>query len=302
MKAKLQVFISSTNEDLKEERDAAIRAIREAGHIPGGMEFFKSGKPQMETIRKWIDESDIYVLILGGRYGSIETSSNKSYTELEYQYAVSKNKPLFVIVLSKTYLYTKASQNEMVISDLNNEQYMAFKEYVLSNKVVDIVNNVAEIKSSILKNLNDIQEDYNLRGWVKLDSIVEPFNITYYPVDTDIIWTMNNNRIYPPRFQNIYAVRNNTKGYFIICVSDTPLKDRVNRIQFPTWTVLANQTDIVGDWKINKKCSGLIYNDFVVYQVNISDYRGIRGNYATDIYTYDDNNNYIKHATLIIDI
>lgn len=69
MDKKLQVFISSTFVDLKEERQAAVQAILKAGHIPAGMELFTAGdKSQMETITRWIDESDIYMLILGGRY------------------------------------------------------------------------------------------------------------------------------------------------------------------------------------------------------------------------------------------
>ena len=67
MDKKLQVFVSSTYTDLIEERQAAVQAILDAGHIPAGMELFKAGKSQMNTIRKWIDESDIYILILGGR-------------------------------------------------------------------------------------------------------------------------------------------------------------------------------------------------------------------------------------------
>ena len=37
------------------------------------MELFAAGdKSQLETIHRWIDESDIYMLILGGRYGSVD--------------------------------------------------------------------------------------------------------------------------------------------------------------------------------------------------------------------------------------
>ena len=79
MDKKLQIFISSTYIDLKEERQAAVQAILKAGHIPAGMELFTAGdKSQMETIKRWIDESDIYMLILGGRYGSIEPTTSLS--------------------------------------------------------------------------------------------------------------------------------------------------------------------------------------------------------------------------------
>ena len=43
MNKKIQVFISSTYTDLIEERQAAVEAILDAGHIPAGMELFKAG-------------------------------------------------------------------------------------------------------------------------------------------------------------------------------------------------------------------------------------------------------------------
>jgi hypothetical protein len=42
-KRRLQVFISSTFLDLKEERQAAVEAVLRAGHIPAGMELFSAG-------------------------------------------------------------------------------------------------------------------------------------------------------------------------------------------------------------------------------------------------------------------
>lgn len=107
MDKKLQVFVSSTYTDLIEERQAAVEAILDAGHIPAGMELFKAGKSQMETIYKWIDESDVYILILGGRYGTVEKKSGQSYIQLEYEYALSKNMPVFSIVLSERFLEKK---------------------------------------------------------------------------------------------------------------------------------------------------------------------------------------------------
>ena len=80
---RLQVFVSSTFTDLIHERQAAVEAILVSGNFPAGMELFTSGdESQMDAIKQWIDESDIYMLILGGRYGSIEPKSGKSYTHL----------------------------------------------------------------------------------------------------------------------------------------------------------------------------------------------------------------------------
>ncbi|WWL46005.1 DUF4062 domain-containing protein [Pseudomonas parakoreensis] len=108
MKRKLQIFVSSTFSDLISERQAAVSAILKSGHIPAGMELFTAGdQSQMDTIKKWIDESDVYMLILGGRYGSIEPKSGISYTELEYNYAIEQGKPLFAVVITEPSLEEK---------------------------------------------------------------------------------------------------------------------------------------------------------------------------------------------------
>lgn len=53
---KLQIFVSSTFLDMKEERQAAVESILEAGHIPAGMELFNSSdQTQWEVIQRWIE-------------------------------------------------------------------------------------------------------------------------------------------------------------------------------------------------------------------------------------------------------
>jgi len=65
------------------------------------MELFSAGdESQLDAIKRWILESDIYLLILGARYGSLQPHSGLSYTEIEYDYAVANNKPHFALVLS----------------------------------------------------------------------------------------------------------------------------------------------------------------------------------------------------------
>lgn len=172
MDKKLQVFVSSTYTDLIEERQAAVEAILDAGHIPAGMELFKAGKSQMKTIRKWIDESDVYMLILGGRYGSIEKESGLSYTELEYRYALSKDMPVFAIVLDDSFLFTKAAVKgkDIIFEKDNIDKYDSFKKYVKIN-IVKFSQNIDQISSIIHSHLNYIlhNHDYNLIGWIRDD-------------------------------------------------------------------------------------------------------------------------------------
>ena len=94
MKRKFSVFISSTYEDLKEQRQALMGVALENNFIPVGMEQFHAAPAtQWDVITKMIDECDFYLLVIGGRYGSIDDDAGIGYTEKEYNYAKAKGVP-----------------------------------------------------------------------------------------------------------------------------------------------------------------------------------------------------------------
>ncbi len=98
MEKRYQVFISSTFEDLKEERQAVLKGILELDHMPAGMELFPaSDDVAWQLICDVIDASDYYVLIIGGRYGSLD-EAGIGYTEKEYDYALSKKKSVIPLL------------------------------------------------------------------------------------------------------------------------------------------------------------------------------------------------------------
>ncbi|MEP5727919.1 MAG: DUF4062 domain-containing protein [Sulfitobacter sp.] len=95
---KYQVFISSTFEDLQTERSAVQDTIIQMGDFPVQMESFPAAdEGQLEFIKSLIDQCDYYILIIGGRYGSIGPDG-MSYTHKEYRYAVEKGVPVLVVV------------------------------------------------------------------------------------------------------------------------------------------------------------------------------------------------------------
>ena len=96
---KYSVFISSTYEDLVDERQALLGVALENDYIPVGMEQFHAyPASQWQVITKMIDECDAYLLVIGGRYGSMEEGSGISYTEKEYNYAKSKGIPVLALI------------------------------------------------------------------------------------------------------------------------------------------------------------------------------------------------------------
>jgi len=90
-----EVFVSSTFEDLKEERQHVMGVLVERRCLPTGMEHFSaSSRPPSERIERDIRSCDYYLLILAGRYGSMVPGEAIGYTEREYDYARSIGKPV----------------------------------------------------------------------------------------------------------------------------------------------------------------------------------------------------------------
>lgn len=174
---KLQVFVSSTYLDLINERQKAVEGILRSKHIPAGMELFiPSDKTQWEIIRGWIKDSDLLMLILGGRYGNIEPNSGKSYTHLEYEYAVANKIPVFAIILNDQFLANKKSQNvnlkiyEHENENPNIEKYSSFKKEVMSNLVsmVEDINQIStEVSLALQEFISKDRTEYHFRGWIK---------------------------------------------------------------------------------------------------------------------------------------
>ncbi|EMW0511578.1 DUF4062 domain-containing protein [Enterobacter mori] len=178
MKRKLQVFVSSTFTDLIEERQAAVSAILKAGHIPAGMELFTAAdRSQMDIIKNWIDESDVYMLILGGRYGSIEPTTGKSYTELEYDYAVEQGKALFAVVIKEEALEKKVKEYGTDFLERNEPKALSeFKKKVLSN-ISSFFEDVKDIRLCVHESLSDFSANRKLKGWVSADEIIDTHDL-----------------------------------------------------------------------------------------------------------------------------
>jgi hypothetical protein len=168
VRKRLQVFVSSTYSDLRDERQAAVEAILVAGHIPAGMELFTSGdESQMEAIKQWIDESDVYLLILGGRYGSIEPTTRKSYTRLEYEYALSIGKPMFSCVVTDCALEDRVRR--LGSQALETTDPAGLKEFrgVVLTKLVRFWDDAKDIKISVGETLAQLSRRDDLIGWVR---------------------------------------------------------------------------------------------------------------------------------------
>jgi hypothetical protein len=170
---KYQIFVSSTYDDLKEERVSVIWEILKLENIPVGMENFSASNDRgWDTIQKTIDNSDIYILLLAGRYGSIDDETELSWTETEYNYAKEKGIPILAFIreddsITKTNL-DKGDKEEKL--DLFKNKVRGSKGHLTENwkDQHDLAAKVIQAFQKQIKKFRDDPEDSH--GWYRVSS------------------------------------------------------------------------------------------------------------------------------------
>ncbi len=144
--SKYLVFISSTFKDLMDERSRVIKEILRAEQIPVAMEHFvASDKEQWDTIERFLSQSGCMISIIGESYGTIDEDSGKSFTELEFEYAVKNGIPILC--------FLKTLENSITEYDA---KLLAFRKTIETSKRLvcfykDITDLVGAVASSISK-------------------------------------------------------------------------------------------------------------------------------------------------------
>ncbi|HFQ6994997.1 TPA: DUF4062 domain-containing protein [Klebsiella pneumoniae] len=167
MEKKYQVFLSSTYTDLVEERESIIKAVLELYHIPIGMEMFSAeDEDQWEIIRRTIEVSDYYILVLGLRYGS-KTSDGISFTHKEYNYALEKKIPILAFLMSDT-VALSGNKRDDDLTDIKE-----FRNIVLTNSKMA---QFWDTKDQLIKNVSvslmkQIMQKPGI-GWIRGDNTV----------------------------------------------------------------------------------------------------------------------------------
>lgn len=165
---KYQVFVSSTYIDLVEERQEIMHALLELDCIPAGMELFPAAnEDQWSLIKGVIDESDYYLLVIGGRYGSV-SPEGLSYTEMEYRYAIETGKPVLAF-LHKDPESIPAKKTE--ISSEGRKKLDEFRD-LAQKKMCKYWETPQELGSVVSRSLIMLQKKHPGVGWIRGDQVM----------------------------------------------------------------------------------------------------------------------------------
>ena len=216
-----QVFISSTQRDLLETRlEVQQSLLRGFKYFPVGMENFRATRQTpSEVIKEQIDTSDFFVLIIGGKYGSVNPKTGLSYTCEEYQYALTKKIPILPFVRDRNCLLSiDCEEDEAIKAKLND-----FIETILKNHHSIFWKENADLKLSIVQSLDaELEHLENTEnapvGWIRGDGK----RFGKLPKETTM------------KFYNVHAVVKGSvedceKGYALLTYTGSALVDSPER-------------------------------------------------------------------------
>ena len=168
MEKRYQVFVSSTYTDLRKERQEVMQVLLEMDCIPAGMELFPAADDELWTlIKRVIDDCDYYIVILAGRYGSLG-SDGKSFTQLEYEYAVSQGKPVIAFLHEDP---GKLPDKKTERDPKGKKKLDDFRHFVEEKKAVGYWATPERLRSDVSRSLYKLIEEKPATGWVKADSV-----------------------------------------------------------------------------------------------------------------------------------
>jgi hypothetical protein len=113
------------------------------------------------------------MLILEGRYGSIEPTTGLSYTELEYDYGISHGKPTFAVVITEAALEEKVKVGgTQFIEKVDPKALAQFREKVLKN-ISSFFSDPKDIKLCVYESMSDYAANPDLKGWIAADEVLD---------------------------------------------------------------------------------------------------------------------------------
>lgn len=132
--------------------------------IPAGMEaFVASNESQWAVIQRVIEQCDYYVLIIGGRYGSV-TPEGISYTEKEFHLARKLGLPILAFVHNDP---GSIAGKNLDLNGALREKLDTFRELVTGNYPVKFWSTAAELGGQVSRSLIREIRINNRPGWVR---------------------------------------------------------------------------------------------------------------------------------------
>lgn len=135
-----KILVTSTYE-LNVEKEKILTQIIDNRNLPIDLFVLESSKQDtFPLIKKVVQNIDSIILIVGGIYGAINSTTKKSYSESIYDYAKEINKPIKIFIRTP---FEIIPPNKI---DVNTANIQKFREKLLKNNNIIKWNYIEDIE------------------------------------------------------------------------------------------------------------------------------------------------------------
>lgn len=156
-----KVFISSTYSDLLPYRKQVWEKIEKLNIEILGMEKFgaRKGAP-LDTCLEEVSKSDIFIGIISYRFGSVDKSSKKSFTQLEYEKANDLDKEIMIYLMDDDALVFP----KYVEKGINAKRLDKFRKILMKCHTYDTYKEPVELATKIYDRLSLLLRKMNRKN------------------------------------------------------------------------------------------------------------------------------------------
>jgi hypothetical protein len=145
-----------------------MQALLELNCMPAGMELFPAANEEQWTwIKRVIEESDYYIVIVGGRCGSVSKKTGQSYTEMEYRYALELGRPTIAL------LHEDPSKLESGRTEQSRQGRKRLERFraLLEERLCKYWTTPSDLGGKVSRSLTQLMKSHPAVGWVRADQV-----------------------------------------------------------------------------------------------------------------------------------
>lgn len=165
---RFQVFISTTYPDMQAARQALMLPFMDLGLVPMSMDLhLEDSHSLMPVAQRLINDCDYFVILLGGRYGTL-SPLGLSFPHREYIFAATKRKPVLALIHDQPLSLPEDAREPHREGQVRRDDFAR----LLETKVPSYRwRDERELAGLVARVMPEMMRQYPAHGWVRADAV-----------------------------------------------------------------------------------------------------------------------------------
>jgi hypothetical protein len=148
------VMVSSTARDLPNHRDQVMSACLQQNLFPKMMEHLPASDANaIRVSMQMVDDADLYVGVVGFRYGYVPRGHNVSITEMEYDRAGERGIPRLMFLMHEDHILRAAD----VETGAGAAKLREFRQRIAEDRVIALFSSPDDLRANVIQALSEFR-------------------------------------------------------------------------------------------------------------------------------------------------